>query len=233
MKQPMTDQTELSEHDILEWLRDHPDFLNRHPDVLDLFAVPKKEQGKGIIDFQHYMVERLKADREEVMASAREIVETSRANQTNQDRIHRAILTLLDAPTFEDFVKAITMDVTSVLGVDIIALLVEAEGPVIPHIDISGVRAVPPGTIEASMKDRRVLLQSNIEGYDEVYGGGAGLVKSQALLRLNLTGGLSPVLLAFGSRDPVLFEEGQGTELISFLGAVIERGFRIWLDLPR
>jgi hypothetical protein len=77
------------------------------------------------------------------------------------------------------------------------------------------------------------LLQSNIEGYDEVYGGGAGLVKSQALLRLNLTGGLSPVLLAFGSRDPALFEEGQGTELISFLGAVIERGFRIWLDLPR
>jgi len=228
----MTNSDKLTENDILKWLKDHPDFLNSHPDILNLFTPPKKDQGKGIVDFQHYMVKRLKEDREDVMQSAREIVETSRANQSNQSRIHRAVLMLLDSRSFEEFIRTITMDITSVLGVDIIALLVETEGDTIPQIDISGVRAVPAGTIEASMSKRDILLQAEIDGYDEVYGGGAGLVKSQALLRLNLTGGLSPILVAFGSRDPKHFQEGQGTELVMFLGAVIERCFRLWLDLP-
>ena len=51
---------------------------------------PKEKFGKGVADFQHYMVQRLKADRDEVLESAREVVENSRANMNSQTRIHRA-----------------------------------------------------------------------------------------------------------------------------------------------
>jgi uncharacterized protein YigA (DUF484 family) len=40
------------------------------------------------------------------------------------------------------------------------------------------------------------------------------------------------VLLAFGSRDPHRFDSGQATELIDFLGSVLEHVIRIWLHLP-
>ncbi len=123
------------------------------------------------------------------------------------------------------------MDFSAVLDVDIITLLVESDGDVVPHIDVPGVRALRPGTVKALLKDRPLLLESNIAGFDEIYGGGATLVKSQVLMRITVTPSAPPVLLAFGSRNPTHFEPGQGTELLSFLGHVIERRFRDWLDL--
>ncbi len=46
--------------------------------------------------------------------------------------------------------------------------------------------------------------------------------------RLRLAG-----LIAFGTRHPGYFHAGQGTELMSFLGRIIEFGVRSWLDLPK
>jgi uncharacterized protein YigA (DUF484 family) len=227
-----TDTKSLTKQDVISWLEKNPDFFVRNPDVLDLLLPPKENSGKGIADFQHYMVKRLKADRDEVLESAREIVETSRANMSNQSRVHRAVLMLMEARNFEDFIRTITIDFATIIGVDIVTLLVEADGETIPHVDLAGVRAVPEGSIDGVMQDKLVLLQSNISGTDEVYGGGARLVKSQALLKLNISASLPPMLIAFGSREPEQFVQGQGTELVTFLGRVLERSFRLWLDLP-
>ncbi len=230
MTKPPSDK--LNKDKVLEWLLAHPDFLNQHPELFDVMTPPQEKQGKGIADFQYYMVKRLKADRDEVLQSAQEIVETSRMNMSNQSRIHTAVLMVLEAYSFEDFIRTITMDITSVLGVDIISLLVEAEEDFIPHINVSGVRLLPAGSTQHLMGDSAVLLEDGIIGVEDVYGGGAKLVASQAILRLNLSGGMPSVLVAFGSRDPNMFVAGQGTDLICFLGRVLERCFALWLDLP-
>lgn len=226
---PNTPLSEITENDVIEWLGRNRDFLHNHPEMCDVLLPPTEKQGKSIADFQAYMIKRLKDDKEEVIESAREIVETSRANMSNQARIHQAVLMLLEATTFEDFIQTITMDIVSLLGIDIISLVVEAEGDVIPHIDISGVKAVSAGTIELLLADRKILLESNMNGIDNIYGGGAGLVKSQLLMRLPIAEGMPPVMLAFGSRDPEMFAAGQGTELVEFLGRVIERCLYNWL----
>jgi len=219
---------ELTAADVASWLQKNPEFLAKHPELLDHLSLPKAHAGKGIADFQHYMVKRLRADRDEVLESAREIVETSRANMSNQARIHKCVLMVLETRTFEEFIHTITMDLTSVLGVDVVSILVEADRNIVPHISLAGVRAVPEGSIHEVMGDKNILLQSHVHGHEDVYGGGAGLVKSQALLRLNMFE-LSPVLIAFGSRNAEQFVQGQGTELITFFGHVLERCFYIWL----
>ncbi|HTR84696.1 MAG TPA: DUF484 family protein, partial [Reyranella sp.] len=56
------------------------------------------------------------------------------------------------------------------------------------------------------------------------------LVRSQALLRLQLRRDAPQGVLAFGSRTPDKFHPGQGTELLTFLGKVVELTFRGWLD---
>lgn len=221
----------LTEEDVIAWLRAHPRFLQKNPDILDTLLPPKSKQGKGIVDFQYYMVERFRADRDEVLQSTREIVETSRANMNNLARIHKAVLTILEARHFEDFIRTITMDAATILNVDIISLIVEAEGDSIPHIDMTGVRTVAAGTIDRLMKDRTIILESGITGQEGIYGGGAGLVKSQILLRLHITSEAPSLLLAFGSRDAGMFHEKQATDLVLFLGQVIERSFLSWLDL--
>lgn len=226
-------QASITIQDVAQWLRDHPDALAKHPELLDLMTPPQENKGKGVVDFQNFMVRRLKADREEVIQATREIVETSRANMSNQARIHRAVLMMLSAGSFEDFVRTVTMDLAPVLSVDIVSMLIEADGDVVPHIDIPGVKVVPENSITGVMGEKSIMLQDNIQGTHDLYGGGAMLVKSQALLRLSISPSTPDILIAFGCRDPQAYVEGQGTELAIFMGAVMERCFRSWLDLPR
>ncbi len=223
----------LSKDEVLAFLKDNPDFFQNNPEALELLIPPKKRPKKGeVADFQSYMIQRLKADKDEVLESTREIVENSRANMNNQQRVHTAVLRLLEANNFQDFIHAITMDLASILDVDIAVLVVEADGETIPQIQMNGIRIIPEGTVDKWMQEKAVLLQDNISGIEPIYGGGATLVKSQILLRVDISMDTPPAILAFGSRDPDMFGEGQATDQVIFLARVIERCFRSWLKLP-
>ncbi len=231
-KEPKRD---LSASDVIAWLKDNPQASKDYPELLDALiqkpASPRerKKDGNNVADFQAYLIERLKADKTEAIETIREVVETARYNMNNQTRIHTAVLSLLDSSSFESFIEALTSDLTALLNVDITTLVVESDGDRIPHIPHSGIRLVPEGTVEKWLGGKMILLQSDIGGVETIYGSGASLVRSQILLRINIGIGTPPAILAFGSRDPELFQPGQGTEQIAFLAQVIERLFRAWL----
>lgn len=230
-KSPAPFPADLSADDVIAWLRAHPDFLEAHPDAVDAL-IPPKDKAAGTIDFQAHLVKRLKADREDVLNTTRDIIETARNNMNNTTRIHRAVLTLLEARTFDEFIETITSDLATQLDIDISVLIVEADGSTIPHIHVPGLRIVPEGTIAMWIGDKEILLQPDISGIESIYGGGATLVRSQALVRVDIAHDTPVALLAFGSRDPQMFVEGQGIELITFLARVVERQFRAWLQYP-
>lgn len=221
----------LSSDDVIAWLKRHPDFLQRHPDLYDILVTPRQKMGKGVADFQTYMIERLKADKTEAIETARGIVETARHNMNNQTRIHKAVLRLLESESFEEFIEGITADLTAFLDVDITSLVIEAEGQKIPQITLPGIRIVPEGTLDLWMRGKTILHQADISGIETIYGPGATLVRSQVLIRVDISNRTPPAILAFGSRDPQMFQPGQGTEQIMFLANVVERLFRSWLML--
>ncbi|HBR69194.1 MAG TPA: DUF484 domain-containing protein [Rhodospirillaceae bacterium] len=222
--------TNMTEDDVIAFLKDNPEFLKNN--LEELIPARKRPKKGAVADFQSYVIERLKSDKEEVIGISKDIVETSRANMNNQKRVHDAVLRLLESTRFDDFIHTITMDLASVLNVDIAVFLVEANGNDIPHISTSGVRVIPSGTVDKWMDGKNVLLQDNISGIEPIYGGGAALVKSQILLRVDISMDTPPAILAFGSRDPNMFAPGQATDQINFLARVIERCFRNWLSLP-
>ncbi len=232
MSEPLPQSISMTADDIIAWLKANPDFLKKHPEAIDFLIAPKEENGRKVADFQSYMIERLKADKSEAIETAKEIVETARNNMNNQSRIHRAVLRLLEASSFDEFIETITTDITSLLDVDITTLVVEADGREIPHIHTNGIRVVPEGTIDNWMRGKNVLLQSDISGIETIYGAGATLVRSQTLVRIDVSMHTPPAILAFGSRDPHLFQPNQGTEQVLFLARVVERQFRTWLMLP-
>jgi len=222
----------MTDEDVLEFLKNNPSFLQNNPDAVEFLTLPKGDRGKGVADFQSYMIERLKADKEEAITSSQEIVATSRANMNNQHRVHKAVLRLLESRSFDDFIHNITIDMANILDVDIAVLVVESNGQDIPHVHTSGIRILPEGTIDQWMGDKNVMLQDNIGGIEAIYGGGANLVQSQIMLRVDISMDTPPAILAFGSRDPNMFHEGLATDQIIFLARVIERCFRTWLQLP-
>lgn len=232
-EEPLVDPKSISKTDVLEWLKAHPDFLAGHPEIFDHQRAPKSSRQKGVADFQHYMVERLKADKHEALETTKAIVETSRANMTNQSRVHMAVLALLGVRDLEGFLQTITQDCAAILDVDVACLGLESNGRDLPHITQTGVRILPPGAVEAWTQGRNCLLESDIAPPDALYGGAAGLVASHALIRLNIAPDAPPGILAFGSRDPDAFHPQQGTEQIHFLSRVVERMLCLWLDLPQ
>jgi uncharacterized protein YigA (DUF484 family) len=230
---PSNSAEDIDADAVIAWLKEHPDFLQKNPDVIDVLipAKPKATRG-GVADFQSYVIDRLKAEKNKAEDVTREIVETARNNMNSQTRIHAAILRLLEADSFDEFIQTITSDLTNLLDVDITTLVVEADGRQIPHIVLAGIHIVPEGTVDKWMGGKNSLLQDNISGIEAIYGAGATLVRSQALVRVDIAMQTPPAIIAFGSRDPHMFNGSQGTELVSFLARVVERQFRTWLLLP-
>ena len=221
--------TDLDAQTIMAWLAQNPDFLSQHPEACTLLHPPAIQKGRKIADFQSYMIDRLRDEKQMAIQNTQAIVETSRANMNNQQRIHTAVLRLLDAQSLEECIHTITMDFATILNVDIVCLIVEAQGHNIPHIHNTGVRIVPDGTIHRWMGGKNALLQSNISGIEAIFGSGATLVASQALLQLHIAKNAPPALLAFGSRNPYGFEDTQGTDQALFLAGTTERCLRLWI----
>lgn len=220
----------MTDEDVLEFLKSNPKFLIKNPDAIDYLLPPKDtDGGRGVVDFQHYMVEKLKADKKMVLDTTRDIIEVSRENMNNLARIHDAALKLLEAATFEEFVQTLTDDVPTILDCDVISLVIEDENAQIPNAFKQSIRLMPQGTITQWMQGQVAHIQSDIRGAEEIFGPGAGLVKSQALLRIDRSMSIPPTLLAFGSRDPEMFREGQGADLVAFLCGIVERVMKLWL----
>ena len=61
----LKNQINLTDEDVKHYLRQHPDFLERHIDLLDIL-IPPTAGGKdaGIVDFQMILVEKLKEDKQ-------------------------------------------------------------------------------------------------------------------------------------------------------------------------
>jgi hypothetical protein len=224
----------ITAQQVIEYLRRHPDFLLHHAALLDTQVAPARqlgvEQGDRVLDLQHFMVERLRRDIARLRADQDDLLANSRDNLSTQERVHRAVLALLAADSFESLIEAVTTDLAVWLDVDVATLCVEAADDTIPRARIEGVQVLAPGTIDAILAPgREVVLRDDVHGDPEIFGEAAPLVRSDALIRLGF-GEEKPIgMLAFGTRHPGYFNPGQGTELLSFLARILEHCVRAWL----
>jgi uncharacterized protein len=220
----------LSAADIALYLRRHPDFLVEHPDLLSVLTPPAHRRGDNVVDMQHFMVERLKSDVHRLRAQQRALIATSRSNLSSQQRIHAGVLALLSAASFEQLIQTVTTDLAILLDIDVVTLCVESRDG-FGSTPRSGLQLLPPGEIDTLLEPHKdAVLLDQVDGDPAVFGAGAGLVRSAALLRLAIPGA-PPGLLALGTRRAGRFKPGQGTELLSFLSQSLGVIIGQWLDL--
>jgi uncharacterized protein YigA (DUF484 family) len=228
---------DLSDAQVIAFLRENPDFLERYPQLLSVIVPPEREfedldeSGGEVIDLQSAMLNRLRVELAERNDQSSDLIDASRANLQSQSRIHAAVIAVLSARSLDHMLEILTIDLAGLLHVDAVALCLEG-GAVTPTAN-QGVRVVPVGTIDRLVEvARTVTLRDHVEGDRRIYGEAAGLVRSEAMLRLAIRDDAPCALLALGSRDPDRFHAGQGSELLSFLAQIMEHSIRTWLDLP-
>lgn len=218
---------------VADFLRRNPDFLQRHPDLVEVLQPPTRSPDGNVVDMQHFMIERLQTRLNDLEQDHRDLVQTTRNNIQTQGQIHAAVLDILDARTFEHFVQAITSEVAMHMRLDVIALCIEREKGDRPTTR-TGIRFLHPGEIDTYINpDEPAALRNDIRAERRVYGPGAALVRSDALLRLSISEESPRGMLALGSREPDNFPDDQNLDMLVFLGNVIESTARAWLDLPR
>lgn len=228
--------------DVAAYLRRHPDFLARRPELLSLMKAPAREMGDGVVDLQQFMLDRLRTDNARLKLVQRKLISTSRSNLANQSRVHAAVLAMLGATTFENLIAVVTDELTMLLDIDAVGLCVEAThgaadrmpGTIAGGALPGGIQVLEAGSVDDLLGPTHdVLLRPDVIGDPVIFGpAAAGLVRSDALVRLRVSAAAPVGLLALGARKPNAFNPGQGTELLQFMAQVIEHLIRAWLDLP-
>ncbi len=219
--------------EVAAYLRQHPDFLVEHGELLEVLTPPALRRGERVVDMQQFMLERQRAEIERLKTQQRSLIATTRANLASQNRIHSAVLTLLAAQSFEQLIQNVTTDLAVLLDADVVTIGVERIGSARPRLNHHGVQILDAGTVESLLgPEREVALFSEIAGDPKLFGSGAGLVRSAAILRLCVSAAAPPGLLSIGTRRAGKFQSGQGTELLSFLARALGITIAAWLDLP-
>lgn len=218
---------------VKAFLRANPDFLLKHPELLEILTPPRRHTGGNVTDLGGFMVGRLQDQIADLRQREASLLETARSNQSAQARVHRATLALLEAMSFEHLIHIVTRDLSDVLDVDVITLCVEANGDGPKRAPTGGVFVLEAGTIDRLLEPGQPLyLGTPFPGQDAVFGPAAGIVRSMALVRLSASPHAPAGLLALGARDANKFQPGQGKELLVYLARFLERLLRAWLDLP-
>ncbi|HEX6978751.1 MAG TPA: DUF484 family protein [Alphaproteobacteria bacterium] len=224
----------LDEAEVIAWLRQNPDLLLRHPDLCEVLLPPGRQQsGDNVIDLQRFMVQRLQGELARASDVGAELLDTTRQNLSATQRVHSAVLMLLEAESFEHLIHTATQDWTDLLEVDAISLCVEGDPEKMREIATNGVFVLPQGAIDTLLGPMPALLRDQCDAAEWLYGPAANLVQSDALARLDFGPTAPHAMLALGSREPDKFQPNQGTELLQFLAGVLGRSVRAWLDLPQ
>jgi uncharacterized protein YigA (DUF484 family) len=225
---------EIDGPDIIAYLRQHPDFLDQHPEALRLLRPPSREIGDGVIDFQHFLYERQCREINRINLEYRNLIAVSRGNLASQNRVHKAALTILAAPSFGQLLQIVTTDLAVLLDVDVVTIAVENIAGIAPRLNVQGIHLLEAGTVEEWLgEDKAVVYDADVAGDPTLFGGAAGLVRSQALLRLRFGRETPTGLLCIGTRKPGRFHPGLGTELLGFLGRVVGLSIGLWLNPVR
>jgi uncharacterized protein YigA (DUF484 family) len=228
-EQAATSPGTITAADVGAYLIRHPDFLLEQPELVMLLTPPAYRHGDNVVDMQHFMLQRARDEVAKLNAQQKALIATSRSNLTSQQRIHAAALAVIGATGFEQLLQVVTIDLAVLLDVDVMTLCVEADGKLRPPM--AGIQLLPAGTVDRLLgSGRDAMLEDHVRGDPGIFGGGAGLVKSEALLRVAIPNA-PPGLLALGSRRPTKFKPGHGTELLSFLARVVAITISQWLDL--
>src|SRR5207302_573851 len=185
-----------------------------HAELAESLSMVPRVQGPGVIDMQQAILKRLRSEIDRLKNERTEIIANSKQNQIVQNRIQAAVISIIQATTFEKMIHVVTHELPELLDVDFITLAIEANADAPKRVPVSGVYVLAPGAIDAAIGlDKHARLRSHIAGEEAFFGDVARFVKSDVLMRLKVSSGSPDGIMCFGSRNPEAFGPGMAAEL--------------------
>ena len=227
----MSSPTPLMDPRVRETILSDPGVLLDDRDLMRALAeASDRARGQNVVDLRGTLMDRLEARLDRLEDAHRSVIAAAYDNVAGTAQIHRAVLRMLEAPTFEAFLADLSGEVQAILRVDSLRLVLEAEGVEAEEPDrVDGVLVLrPQGFPDAYLRAGREGPARDVAlrpvGATSIHADG---MRSEACLRLDL--GEEAGLLVIGSRDERHFSPQHGTDLLAFLGAATARALRRYL----
>ncbi|MEM9304135.1 MAG: DUF484 family protein [Pseudomonadota bacterium] len=205
----------IDEANVIEWLRENPGALQRHPDVLAELEL-RHEAGAGTSLIEH-QVAVLRDQIAGLKDKLRDYHESAEANEVLFRRVHDLYLDMLRVGTGEELVALVTRRLTADFGCDAASI-----GQLAPGATVAGVRGLAAAgplfdeVVKAGSPICGRLATQRLEAVfapDDV-----AEIRSAAVIPWGVpTAGL----LVLGSRDERKFYPGMGTLFLELLGQML------------
>ncbi|WBU54061.1 DUF484 family protein [Paracoccus sp. SCSIO 75233] len=190
--------------------------------------------GANVIDIRGRAMTALEARLDRLEAAHENVIAAAYENQSGMNTIHRAVLSLLQPVSFDDFLDNMQADLADILRVDTLVLVMETatkEGA--PELG-GPLTMVPEGTVSRAIAAGRRGQQSGeviLRRATQICSGLHGAeVASEALIPIDLGPTRMPALLLMGSAEPGRFSAAHGTDLLRFFGQSFRLVLLRWLE---
>ncbi len=217
----MSDQQhiELSEEQIVEYLRQHPDFFQHHLDLLEEMHIPHPSGSAVSLIAKQLEIFRSKHQEQENQLNA--LIDIARENDAAFNRMHELTLAMLEANTLEEAVANLSEVLAECFLTDFVALKI-----------VKAVSASPISNLFVPPDDARLRHFSSIQAENQakcgrptlaqaqfLFGEAAAEVKSCAIIPMAFT--QLDGLLAIGSRDEGRFHYSMGSLFLTQMSEII------------
>jgi uncharacterized protein YigA (DUF484 family) len=214
-------KTTVDAESVRAFLRTQPQFLRQDDNLLGELGL--KIDASNVLDFGPAALAKVTAAHKREALARQAIEANARANYSAQAQTHAAVIDMLDARNHSDLARRV--DELSVLRFGLAAGVIALEGP---NRVPAGWRALAEGQADMLVGDAPIARMGFFAPALPLFGDKAELIRSMALVRMAIWEPRREAVLAFGSTDPEAFMPDMGTELVNFLGRVVERTAERW-----
>jgi len=204
----------LDEESVADYLAAHPEFFERHPDLVAKLRVP--HVSAGAVSLIEHQVAVLRGQLETERRRLAHLIARARDFENLSARLHGLTLQLVAAPDLERVETALHEGLCQELNAEVVRLKLFPIG--------AGARDADPlvgAFLDFLDRDHSLCGPLDPERGGALFGDRAESLASAALIPIK--GERVSGVLALGSSDPERFRSDMGTEFLDRLGEVVSR----------
>jgi uncharacterized protein YigA (DUF484 family) len=216
----------LKDEQVVGFLKSHPDFLSRHPDLLE--TVELKHSAGSAVSLIERQVEILRAKNQRLEDRLSRLLEAARDNEKRADHVHKLARTLIRAPSLAGIVVGLRQCMREDFDVD--EVFIGVNPLYYKRHDIDGVIPVEPeGRIGKAFENfyrTRLIECGPITDAKSklLFPKAEALPQSAAIIPLEKEKNLG--MLALGSRDGDRFQPRQGKMFLELTAELMSAALR-------
>lgn len=213
-----------AERVIAEYLRNHPDFFNRHPELLEALRIP--HPCGSAISLIERQVQQFRQQNQQLRKKLRDLVKVARDNDCLAKRMQHLNLALIECKQLDETMLAVQSVLRDQFNADFTAFRLALSSPVgvlLTEQDLLHPNAL---TLFRPVFDsgRPICGRLTLQQKQHLFDDSAERVASVALIPLK--GADWKGVLAIGSLDANRFYPGMGTLFLSRIGELISHAIQ-------